>query len=121
MPGWILTPDEMLNQGLGLFGIEVNEYISLKGYNSRFNDLFGSSTVVCSNIWQDLHYTDLPEARLDDRKASAKEFLLFLYFLKTYPTEVQLTTVYRGTEKTCRKWIWYFSKKVQALKKKKVS
>jgi DDE superfamily endonuclease len=43
-----------------------------------------------------------------------------LHFLKCYPTELQLAGIFGINEKSARKWVRFYVKKIQALKAKKV-
>jgi hypothetical protein len=117
----ILSSDRLLDEGLRFVGFDSQYSKCSKNFLiSRFVDHYGSNPEVCSKIWEDIVNSDLPECQIDNNGKRVKEFLLFLHFLRAYPKEANIATMFRTTEKTCRKWIWYFSKKVQALKRKKV-
>jgi hypothetical protein len=38
------------------------------------------------------------------------------HFLKCYPSEAQLAASFSISEKTARKWRWFFARQIQALK-----
>ena len=68
--------------------------------------------------------SDVQDARIDTCNANGvcfAHFLMALYFLKIYPTLVQITGPFDYSEKTCSKWVWFFVKKIVALKDIKVS
>ena len=44
-----------------------------------------------------------------------------IYFLKCYSTESQLAAVFKISERTVRKWCWFYICRIQALKGEKVS
>ena len=116
------TPDEMLRMGLEVAGFDdlrrqkVNRATSV----TRFKSYYGSTPLVCAVIWEDLVTAEIPEARIEPGTAPSK-FFLGMYFLKDYRTEEKLAGGFKTCEKTARKWAWYFARKIQALKAKKVS
>jgi hypothetical protein len=118
----ILTADEILSKGLLMVGFDVSRQQRVKRSTNleRFRSHFGSNPVVYAQIWEDLQTTDLPEARITD-DATVDLFLTGIHFLKIYPTENERSGLFKLCTTTARKWGWYFSLKVQALKGKKVS
>ena len=74
-----------------------------------------------AQIWDDLQITGIPEASIDATKTDLESFLMGIYFLKCYPNEAQLSAIFKICEKTAQKWGWFFARKIQALKKEKVS
>ena len=50
-----------------------------------------------------------------------KHLLICLDFLKRYETENRMATRYGMTEKTIRKWVWIYTKKIAIQKSKVVS
>jgi hypothetical protein len=45
-----------------------------------------------------------------------KYFFMTLYFLKCYPREHELSVLFRVDEKTARRWIKFYTLKIQGLK-----
>ena len=119
----ILTADEMLHQGLRHVGFELHRILNVSRRTNvdRFKSHYGSDPVVYAQIWEDLQFTTIPEARIDTRAVHSSHFLMTMYFLKCYPNEAQLAASFSICEKTVRKWRWYFARKIQALKSEKVS
>jgi len=117
-----MIASEVLNFGLHILGFlecqQTNR--TYKSNIERFKAHYGSSPEVCLTIWEDLKATNVPHLRIKEND-DFEFFLMFLYFIKVYPTELQLSLVFRQTEKTCRKYVWYFAERLRALKDKKVS
>jgi hypothetical protein len=119
----ILAADEILRKGLTLANFSRRRQAwSLLDSKSveRFKAFFGSHPVVYAAIWEDLQTTEIAEARIDDFKTNADQFLMAIHFLKCYPTEAQLAGLFQICEETARKWVWFYVKKIQALKRGKV-
>jgi hypothetical protein len=83
--------------------------------------LYGSNPVVYAAIFEDLQMTQLPDARVDPQTLCVESFLMAFHFMKCYPTENQLSGLFKICEKTARKWGWFYAKKIQALKEEKVN
>ena len=116
------TVDDILRIGLILAGFQMSRQQQVqRGTNiRRFQSFYGSSPLVCAKIWEDLLTTDVPEARIIPVPGALDKFFLSLYFLTVYLTEEKLAGWSKLCETSARKWIWFFSAKVQALKAKKV-
>lgn len=120
-PRILLTADDFLRIGLDWAGFNafrqenVNEATNIQ----RFKSHFGSSPIVYANVWEDLLTTEVDEARINPR-SKVENFFLSLYFLNVYPTEEKLAGLSKTCETSARKWAWFFARKVQALKVKKV-
>ena len=119
----VVTPDQMLTQGLMLVGFEnhriqnVSRVVNLE----RFRAHYGSNPIVYAQIWEDLQTTAVPDAQIDNVQADLSMFLMSIYFLKCYASEALMAATFRICEKTVRKWRWFFASKIQALKTEKVS
>eukprot|EP00978_Attheya_sp_CCMP212_P024730 scaffold78230_cov61-Attheya_sp.AAC.1 len=125
-PPVVLTADEFLMRGLTLCGFTVNRQLrsSRETNLERFKSLFGSLPHIYTQIWEDLIYTDIPEIRIgmdNVKRQSPAGFLVAINFLKTYQTETAKSGYLNMTEKTMRKWIWYYCPKIQALKAKRIN
>ncbi|KAI2492569.1 hypothetical protein MHU86_21990 [Fragilaria crotonensis] len=120
-PRILLTADDFLRIGLDWAGFNafrrenVNEATNIQ----RFKSHFGSSPIVYANVWEDLLTTEVDEARINPR-SKVENFFLSLYFLNVYPTEEKLAGLSKTCETSARKWAWFFARKVQALKVKKI-
>lgn len=74
----------------------------------RFKSFFGVSPVVCALTWDIIKF--------EAPSQSAPNHLLWcLYFLKQYPTEHEMRSLFKADEKTIRKWIWIFLKMLSNL------
>lgn len=119
----ILTADEVLQQGLMLSGFQLHRILNVTRRTNveRFKSHYGSDPVVYAQIWEDLQFTTIPEARIDTSKVFSSHFMMALCFLKCYPKEAELAGSFSFCETTVRKWQWFFVRKIQALKSEKVS
>jgi hypothetical protein len=110
-----ITEDDMLQRGLLLvgFGPHRQEKASDKLNKARFVSHFGCSPVVCAHIWKDVIANE-------DEIRSLKGFFIFLHFLKCYPKACHQEGIFDRCETSLRRDIWYFAKRVQALKHQKV-
>jgi hypothetical protein len=93
----ILTADQIMRLGLLQVGFSEarQESASRKTNIERFTAFYGSSPLVCAQIWEDLLTTDLEEARIDTEEARGSgvcftHFLMTMYFFKIYPTMMQI-------------------------------
>ena len=109
----IISPDQMLRQGLRLVGFNTEriQNVLLDANLERFRAHYGSNPIVYAVIWEDLHHSTFPDARIDD-KADLASYLMAIFFLKCYPSEVQLAGTFRVCERTVRKWCWYYAGKI---------
>jgi hypothetical protein len=118
----IIAPDDLMSIGLELVGFGAYRQKSVQRATNlkRFKSFYGSAPVVYANIWEDLMTTDIEEARVSPSDAVLKNYLLAIHFLKVYPTDERLAGQFKTCVKTARKWAWFYLKKVQMLKAKKV-
>ena len=113
-----ITPNGLLNIGLAILGRGVVEPSTQM--ISIFKAHYGCSPSIVVMLLHDLQTTDIHEARVEDRKLKIEYILLTLYFLRLYPTEVQLAATFKIGVVTVRTWIWFYIPKFQALKANKV-
>ncbi len=83
----------------------------------RFRAYFGISPESCCKMFMDLQTA--PTTMI--KKHNPAYFMMTLQWLSTYAVEETLAGSYKLDEKTVRKWIWDYTKSIQALKEKKVS
>ena len=67
----------------------------------------------------DLQTTDIDAARVN--KPNPEYLMMAIHWLATYKTEEQIAGTFKVVEKTGRKWIWFYTQKIRALKAEKVS
>ena len=123
IPKVILTPKEILQIGLRLVNYSEGRISRAKKTSTnttRFKSHFGVNQIVAAQVFEDLQTTDHEEARLDEDKIEIKYFLQALSFLYIYETEQRREPVFDLSHKTMRNWVWYYVKKIQALKKDKI-
>jgi hypothetical protein len=114
----IYATGEVLRKGLLLVGYSERALLSIdrKAWKRRFKAHFGSTPKVCAELWEALQVTQIDNARVTN--PSEKDFnnyLITLYFLKSYPTEEELSSRFGIHETTARKWIRYFVDKISSL------
>jgi hypothetical protein len=120
----IFTEDEVLRIGLLYAGFNAHRQhrVERATCERRFKSQYSSSPLVCAKIWEDLITSpDIWENQTHPKAASFEKFLMALNFLKTYQTEEKMAGMWKTCETSARNWAWYFVKKIQALKSKKVS
>lgn len=73
----------------------------------RYRSIFGVTPDVTSSVWN----------LLEDLQSGSQPIHLLwaLFFLKSYTTETVNSFIWRTTEKTFRKWVWYFIDKISLL------
>jgi hypothetical protein len=118
----IATPDEILQEGLEIGGFNRQQQQRVKRDTNlrRFRAMYGSNPIVYAQIIEDLQTTHIEKARVKQKDISVKKFLIAMNFLKCYQSEEVRCGKFDVSEKTARKWGWFFSKKVQALKEQKI-
>jgi hypothetical protein len=119
----ILTGAEMLEQGLALVGFSVNQLQRAgdKKNNARFKAHFGSIPLACAHLWEALQVTGNEDALVVAEQKSVDLFLMALHWLKRYQTEQEMEATFGWSDRTCRKWSFYFSQKIAALRDEVVS
>jgi hypothetical protein len=108
----------LLKIGLNLVSCNSNENILTKVDN--FKSFYGSDPNVVRLMLNDLQTTTIQAARLEANEIDIDYFLMSLYFLRCYPSEIQLGATFKVSKKTVRKWIWFYVKKIQLMKGDKV-
>ena len=119
----VLTPDEFMSLGLTIGGYK-EERATRKSNLLRFQSLYGSLPHVYAQLWEDLITTDVAVASIatgTGRGRTPSNFLIALNFLKCYQTDKSKAGNLNVCENTARKWSWYFTAKIAALRTKKVS
>ena len=124
MPPIVYSVDEVLDIGLELsgWGGARKDRVCRETNIERFKDNFGVAPVVYAQLWEDLQTTTIKRARIKTSKSAVtiENFLHSIHFLKQYPTEKSRAGRAGRCEKYCRKWGWYFLKRVARLKKIKI-
>ena len=92
---FILSPADVTWRGLQYCGLGRGQQkaMQLDTKVSAFNAHYGSSPLVVANIWSDLCSTTIEGARLKEEEKLGKgfkKFMLGLFFLWTYPKNMQL-------------------------------
>jgi hypothetical protein len=119
----VLTADQIQRRGLDLAGFDRRRQssISRRRKVKCFKAFYGSHPIVQAQIWEDLQKNEAgPIATKMKEIMNLDSFLMCFYFLRCYPTLKQLSGMFGMSEKSVQKWIWFYAKKIQALKAKKV-
>ncbi len=123
MPSSFLSSADVMKRGLGYIGIGQEEQ-PRTSEDDKMKDFlahFGSSPLVLTNMWYDFHHVSIPEAQLQEKDKKEKGFMPFMiahFFLWTYPKNARLT---KTRFKICMRYLegkelWYWPKKIRALK-----
>jgi hypothetical protein len=124
---FILSPTDALWRGLQYCGLGRGQQkaMTLNNKVSEFKAHYGSSPFVIANIWSDLCTTTIEGARLKEEEKlekGFKKFMIGMFFLWTYPKSMQLMTsrFHAALRSLQGEELWYWPKKVQALKGLKI-
>ena len=122
VPISIKTPSEILKIGLKLvcFSEGRTHRAGIQSNIARFKKHCGCNPSVAARMFEDLQATDLPAARLGKNKVSCFCFSQSLNFLHVCETEERREPIFDRSPKTLRKWLWYYVKKLAALKQLKI-
>lgn len=124
----VYTADQVLRRGLLLGGMsDFRQKKQKRDENiADFKALYGVHPTVLAEIWVDLQTTTVQAARIDPtapyqkRTINLKNFFRAVHFLMRYPTERERKVATGNTQKTIRKYTWFFLQKIHALKATKV-
>ena len=122
VPLSIKTPREILEQGLKLVHYSESriDRAGVQSNTTRFKKHHGCNPSVAARTFEDLQVIDHAEARLGRNKISSFYFLQSLNFLYVYEIEERREPIFDRSPKTLRKWLWYYVKKIAALKHLKI-
>lgn len=114
-----ISADRFLFLGLELMGFRPKEPIARTKQNlARFLGCFGTTPEAASAIFSDLQTTTIEKAVVEG--INFKHFMMTLNWLKSYKIEHELAAAFHLHEDTVRKWTWFYTRKIQALKEVKI-
>ena len=118
----VYTEGEVLRCGLRLAKFTSQRIKRAKKMTNctRFAELFGVSATIATQVFHDLQTTVFDDARLERIEADLEFYLMTLYFLKNYPKESQIEALFDYSRKWARSMIWFYAKKIQALKQERI-
>ena len=117
----IVSPNEFMRIGLQVFYKERRIKCAKKSTNvKRFCKHFGVTPIIAAHVWEDLQTTSVAEAMVPLEKLKPKYFLMALNHLCKYPMEDEQEGPWDLSPKQARQWVWYFVKKIQALKEERI-
>jgi hypothetical protein len=121
---FLLTPPEMLQLGLAVMGFP-SERVNRVNYTKRLEwwaSEFRTTPQVYAMIFEDLQTTDIEDAYIGDdaTEQECKDFLISMHFLACYPKMNTMEQTFNLSAKTLREKIWFYARKVQALKEYKI-
>ena len=119
----ILTPQEMLVEGLQVLGWDkgnMTARLSNQTKIDRFRAHFGADPHVIARIWEDLQTTTNENAIVEPSKRILKHFFMALHFLKKYPQRIEANTTWKISENNYKQWVDFFVGKVRAMKDQKL-
>jgi len=111
-------PEDILKGGLQMVGFRMARIRNKKTSLRRFRSHFGVDPETVATIYVDMQTTPTMAAWLEE--PDLFYLLLTLLWLKTYKTEEAIAGLCDIDEKTARKWIRFYTLKLQALKHDKV-
>jgi hypothetical protein len=112
-----LSADEFLVLGLQRAGFPNR--CCAKTENRRFREFYGANQASISVIFVDLQTTLIEEAHIN--KPNPVYLLMTMHWFAKYPTGGLSAGKWTVDETTARKWTWYYTQRIQALKADKVS
>jgi hypothetical protein len=118
----VVSEATVLRKGLQYVGFSQRRQRSVNRETNleRFRSNYGSNPIVYAVLLHDFHTTENPEAHVNVSRTKLKPFFLAIHWLYCYPTEHRMAGTFGYCAITCRKYAWYFAKKIQALKEEKV-
>ena len=113
----VYTLDEILQSGLELLYTKGRIKRAKKKRNmERFHGHYGCSPRIVALVMEELQRTTIAAAKVEPAHLHLDYFLMSMYHLKRYPTELERESRFDIDCSKSRKWIWYYLRKVQALK-----
>ena len=111
------TANQFSEVGLRLLGITSCRLEKLGDRQSEemFVSNFGVDSDVCAHVWEYI------KPKTNEDKLRPVHLLLGLYFLKIYPTEIQMSVAFNISVRSVRKWVWETVERICALKNCQVS
>jgi hypothetical protein len=106
----------MLELGIEMMGFSKNTIDGMK--IERFRASFGMDPIACSIVFHDLQTVDIGIARI--QTIDPYFFLMTLFWLRNYVTNIVMTGIFHIDGKTLTKWIWTYAHGIRALKNTKV-
>jgi hypothetical protein len=112
------STNEVLSEGMDLINLSERRknHWSTKSLIQQFKVHFGSHPRVYKYIFIDLQRSTNPDARIEPGRVKIKYFLMALYFLRLYPTQLEMVVTFDRCRETIDDWLWYYLRRLQALK-----
>jgi hypothetical protein len=105
----LITPAAIKNIATDIVGFSNGKKKTT--LNRKFRRFFGLSPRVTARVWNTLIVQEkVPEG------GRVVHLLWTLCFLKLYDSETVLSTIFGVCEKTYRKWVWKFLKRIHTIK-----
>jgi len=113
-----IPADRFLFLGLELMGFQVTDPARSKQNVDRFLGCFGTTPEAAAAIFSYLQTTTIEKAVVHG--INFKYYMMTLNWLKSYKVEHELAATFNVHEDTVRKWTWFYTKRMQALKVVKI-
>ncbi len=94
------------------------EQVSQTTDKARFRGTYGIDSVACSKMFYDIQTANIGDSIV--KKIEVVYFLLTLFWMHSYSTEIALAAKFKLCERTIRNKLWVYGKAIQALKSLKV-
>jgi DDE superfamily endonuclease len=116
-----VTEQDMLIVGLRFIGYDATKTNNARAVTNldRFQSAYGASPLVCTLVFHDVQVQEIGEATI--HKPNLKNFLMAMHWLKRYPVETMMSSIFNLHEETIRNRVIEYVGAIQALKMYKVS
>ena len=117
-----VTTQDLLLRGLKIVYTddEINRFRKESTKSDTFILHFGARPEALAAQWNDLVTTTIPEAVLNEGCKNPTKFLFAHFYMKEYPKDRRLKSIFHLYRAECREWIWYFIYKIAMLKEFKI-
>jgi len=112
------TADQFLQLGLELMDLTVGNVLRSNRNLERFLSIFGTPPEAMVPLWSDLQTAHIAAAHVDC--INFKNFMMTFNWLKSYKLLPEMVASFHVCEDTVRTWVWFYVKKIQALKEVKI-
>jgi hypothetical protein len=116
----ILTPDEVMMEGLVLAGWDAERLGKRQPETNidQYNGLYGVEPCVMAQLFEDLQTTIIAEARIEGINLDKLHWAV--HFLYRYPTETENESMWKKCGNTIRSACWFHIEKIRNLKAAKI-
>ena len=107
--------DEFRDLGLTLVYLKPQAHSSITRQDRRFRAHYGASWRTVARLWRAIEKVEEEDVGGDLGGIEKRHLLWTLYFMKVYSTEENCAAKFACDEKTFRKYVWRYIKKISLL------